>query len=418
MRAIYSYVFAGMLILAVAAWLATGTLVIGGKGPGNGERPIVSLVEKDGGPLTAALDESGLLVEHSEEAEGSVDPHLTIAQRVAETSGTAAPAQSVRTITYSVRPMQVDVPLRGRTKAMALVSVMPETQGVVRQVHVDKGQKVAAGELICTLDQGTRKATVAQAEAALAQAQQSYDTNAALREKGLQPANSASAVEAALRAAQAGLENAKAELARTEVRTQIAGVVQAPLASVGSMLGGAAPCATIVQLDPMLFTGVVPEARVGYAKLGLAATIKTVTGQSVEGKVSYISSTADPATRSFAVEIEIPNADGAVLDGVTAEAIVNVGTAPAHLLPQSVLTLDDQGVLGVRAVDAESKVAFYPITIMKDTREGIWVTGLPAKVDVITVGQEFVQAGQTVKATNVTDAPAAQGETPAAGVAS
>ena len=74
---------------------------------------------------------------------------------------------------------------------------------------------------------------------------------------------------------------------------------------------------------------------------------------------------------------------------------VNVGTAPAHLLPQSVLTLDDEGVLGVRAVE-DSKVAFYPVTILKDTREGVWVTGLPPKVDVITVGQEFVQAGQTV----------------------
>lgn len=416
MRAIYSYGIAGIIVLGIAAWLATGTLVTGGRGPGNGEHSIVSLVEENGGPITTALKESGMLTEHEEN--GRVDPHLTIAERQAQTSGVAAPAQSVRTVTFTMQPLAIEVPLRGRTKAKASVSVMPETQGVVRQVHVEKGRKVAAGDLICTLDQGTRAAAVIQAEAALAQAQQDFDTNAALREKGLQPVNSARAVEVALRAAEAGLENAKAELERTEVRARVGGVVQDPLASVGSMLGAGAPCATVVQLDPMLFAGMVPEARVAYAKLGLPATVTTVTGQTVEGKVSYISSTADPATRSFAIEIELPNADAKVLDGVTAEAIVKVGTAPAHLVPQSVLTLDDNGVLGVRAVGADSKVAFYPVTIMKDTREGVWVTGLPPRVAIITVGQEFVQEGHAVQATDVTDDPAAQGEAPAEGAAS
>ena len=402
MRAVLSYGIAGIIVLALAAWLVSGTFVAGGNGPGNGERPIIALVSGDEDAAAAPHDAGG------------VDPHLTIAEREARVAEGETSVRSVRTVTYAMQPMAIEVPLRGRTKAKASVKVMPETAGIVQTVHVEKGQAVVAGALICTLDQGTRAAAVAQAEAALAQAQQDYDTNAALRAKGLQPANSAGAMEVALRAAQTGVDNARAELARTEVRSQVAGVVQDPLAQVGDMLGGGAPCATVVQLDPMLFTAAVTEARIGYARLGLPASITTVTGQTAAGKVSYISASADPATRSFAIEIEIPNAGGRLLDGVTAEAVVNVGTAPAHLLPQSVLTLDDEGVLGVRAVGADSKVAFYPVTIMKDTREGVWVTGLPPQVDVITVGQEFVQAGQTVKATNVAPANAA---TPAEGAA-
>lgn len=410
MRAIYSYGAAGVILLLIAAWLITGTYVEGGNGPGNGERALVSLIEEDGGPVTSVLEDTGLQV-HAEH-DGEIDPHLTIAERVAQSGDAGTPLRSVRTETFTIQPMDIEAPLRGRTKASASVTLVPETSGVVDIVHVTKGQRVAANDLICTLEQGTRKAAVAQAEAALAQAQSQYDTNASLREEGLAPANSGLQLEAALSAAKAGLENAQAELDRTEVRTKVAGVVQEPLATPGEMLGPQAPCATIVELDPMLFVGSVPETRIALAKVGLPATITTVTGQEVEGTVSYISSTADAATRSFPIEIEIPNADGNIRDGLTAEANVKLGTAPAHMLPQSVLTLADDGVLGVRSV-VDGVVEFHPVTIIMDTREGIWVTGLPPKVDIITVGQEYVQAGQKVDATNVTASagtePAAEG---------
>jgi multidrug efflux system membrane fusion protein len=414
MRAVYSYGVAAIIILVLAAWLVTGTLVIGGKGPGEGETPIISLFEENGGPVTTALNESGLAPEH--QAEGEIDPHLTIAERVAQTSGEATPPQSVRTVTYQTKAMPIEVPLRGRTKAKSSVTVTPETSGIVTSVKVDKGQAVAAGDLICTLDRGTREAAVAQAEAALAQAQSQFATNESLRERELVPANSSLPLEAALKSAQAALDNAKSELERTNVKTQVAGIVQDPLASVGNMLNPGQPCATVVELDPMLFVGTVPEARIAQARVGLPAKIETVTGQTVEGKVSYIASTADEATRSFAAEIEIPNKDGKVLSGITATATVNIGTLPAHLLPQSVLTLDDEGVLGVRAVK-DDLVEFYAVTIVSDSRAGVWVTGLPPTVDIITVGQEFVQAGQTVDATNVTGTPAA-GQAAAEGVQS
>ena len=411
MRALYSYGLAGLIVLGLALWLGTGALVIGGNGPGNGMRPVVTLFEENGGPVTEALNASGLAAEHHDES--GVDPHLTIAQRIAQTGGSETAARSVRVETFTVQPMAIEVPLRGRTKAKASVNVMPETQGIVQIVHVQKGQRVAAGDLICTLDQGTRAAAVAQAEATVAQARSALDSNAELRNKGLAPANSGFPLEANLKAAQAGLENAQAELARTEVRTKVAGVVQDPLVTIGQFMAGQTSCATVVELDPMLFVGSVPEARMGLARLGLEAKVTTVTGQTAEGTVTFLASVADSATRSFPVEIDLPNPEGRILDGLTAQAIVNLGTAPAHLLPQSTLTLDDQGVLGVRAVDANKTVAFYPVTIMRDSREGIWVTGLPPRVDIITVGQDFVSAGQLVNPTNVSEgatAPAAEGQ--------
>lgn len=414
MRALFSYGLALLILVFAGAWLATGTLVMGGNGPGNGEKPLISVIEgEEHGPIATQLAEAGVLAEH--ETTHAADPHLTIAQRNEENMGANTALQSVRTVTYAVQPMAIEVPLRGRTQAKASVGAVAETAGIVDTVHVIKGQKVAVGDLLCTLDQGTRAAAVAQAEAGLAQAeaglaqaQSDFDTNAELRAKGLAAPNTArqlevalSGAKAAISSAQAGVDNAKAELDRTEVIAKVAGVVQDPLAVAGSMLGQGQPCATIVQLDPMVFIGQVPEARIGLARLGLEASVKMITGQEEAGKVTFISSTADSATRSFPVEIELPNADGSIRDGITATATVNMGSAPAHLLPQSVLTLNENGVLGVSTV-VDGKVKFVPVTIASDTREGVWVLGLPASVDVITVGQEYVSDGQSVDATNVT----------------
>ena len=412
MRALKSYGLAAILLLGLGAWLLTGVLVQGGKGPEAGEKTVVAAIEgEDGGPLTKAVAATGMAkaVEH---AEDTADAALSIAERNAQTVGQTGPARSVRTRTFAIQPMPMQVTLRGHTAAKASVNAVAKTSDTVVSVSVREGQVVAVGDLICTLDNGTRQASVnqaragvAQAEAALSKARSDFKTNESLRAKDLVSANSAEGFVAALSAAQAnyeaamvGLDNAIVELSNTEIRATVPGVIQRPLAGVGDMLNVGGTCAALVQLDPMVFVGAIPQAHIGLAKLGLTAAIRTINGVEAKGAVSYISVSADPATRSFAVEIEFPNADGSIKDGLTAEALVDLGTIPAHLLPQSIMTLDSEGKLGVQSVE-DSKVVFYPITILKDTREGVWVTGLPARTDIIVLGQEYVSDGQTVRAT-------------------
>ena len=408
MRALFSYGAALIIVILVGLWLGTGTLVQGGKGPGLGDKPVISLFE----PKTEVKPGKS-----ADDEPDTPNPFLTIAQREAATEGASAPIRSVQVHTFVAKLMPIEVDVRGQTAVKATVTSSAETTGTVATVNITKGQTVKVGDLLCTLDPETRQAAVTQAQGALAQAnasvaqsQADYDTNQSLIQKGLATPNSARALEVSLEAAkasvsaaQAGVDNAVAELGRTKVYAKAAGVVSDPIATVGSILNssiGTATCATIVQLDPILFMGSVPEAEIGYAQLGMTVSVTTVTGQTLKGKVTYIAPVSDNATRSFPVEVELPNPGGVVRAGLTATATVNVGTAPAQLLPQSVLTLDDKGTLGLRAVDANSKVVFYPVTIVKDAREGIYVSGLPAKLDVITVGQEFVNAGDTVKAVN------------------
>ena len=413
MRGLKSYGLALILILIFAGWFLTGMLVQGGKGPHEGEKSVVAAIEgPDGGTLTNAVKASGLAADHAE-AEGA-DPALSIAERNATQAQDAGPARSVRTRTYAVQPMAMMVALRGQTSAKASVMAVAKTSDTVVSVAVREGQVVKAGDLLCTLDNGTRaagvnqaKALVAQADAALAKAQSEFRINAALREKGLASANSGeafaadvTAAEANQKAAAVALENAIVALSNTEIRATVGGAVQRPLAKVGDMLNMGGVCASIVQLDPMVFVGAVPQSRIDLAKLGLEAEIRTINGATAKGKVTYIAVSSDPATRSFAVEIEFANPEGRIKDGLTAEATVNLGTLPAHLLPQSVMTLDSNGDLGVQSVE-EGKVVFHPITILQDTREGVWVSGLPATTDIIVLGQEYVAQGQQVDATRV-----------------
>ena len=111
MRAQVSYGVAGLILVGAGGWLATGTLVVGGNGPGNGERPIVSVIEgQEHGPLHNTLASAGMLAEHHAP---ETDPALTIAQRNEQQDGANATLTSVRTVTYTAKPMQIDVPLRG-----------------------------------------------------------------------------------------------------------------------------------------------------------------------------------------------------------------------------------------------------------------------------------------------------------------
>jgi multidrug efflux system membrane fusion protein len=154
----------------------------------------------------------------------------------------------------------------------------------------------------------------------------------------------------------------------------------------------------VIQLDPIKLVGFVAEANVARITLGAGARAQLVGGQAVSGAVTFIARSADPDTRTFRVEVAVPNPDLALRDGQTAEIMITSDGTPAHLLPQSALTLNDAGTLGVRIVTAGNAADFVPVTLIRDTAEGIWVAGLPDAADVIVIGQEYVVAGVPVAA--------------------
>ena len=329
--------------------------------------------------------------------------------------------------------------LHGQTAAARQVDVRAETSAVVVSEPLRKGAQIEQGQVMCRLDEGTRSAALGQARAQLAEAQSrvpeaqarvqeararldeakinqnassrlnaggfasttrvaSSDAAVATAEAGVSSAQSGlSAAQSGIEAAQSAVAGAQAELDRLIIKAPFSGMLESDTAELGSLLQPGALCATVIQLNPMKLVGFVPETDVSRVQVGAVAGARLAAGGGdVQGRVTFLSRSADPQTRTFRVEIEVPNADQKIRDGQTAEILITSDGANAHLVPQSALTLNDEGTLGLRLLTEGNIVKFNDVQMVRDTMEGVWVTGLPDVATVIVVGQEYVVDGVEV----------------------
>jgi multidrug efflux pump subunit AcrA (membrane-fusion protein) len=164
----------------------------------------------------------------------------------------------------------------------------------------------------------------------------------------------------------------------------------------GDFLNVGSVCASLIDPDPMLLVADVAEKDIAQIQLGSEATAKLISGRLISGEVAFIASSADKNTRTFRVEIIVDNKDRTIRDGVSAEIYIKGKKEPAHKISPAILSLNDQGKLGVRTVTTENKVEFKEIKILEDTSTGMWVSGLDNVARIITLGQEYVFQGQTV----------------------
>ncbi len=205
--------------------------------------------------------------------------------------------------------------------------------------------------------------------------------------------------KAGTQSAEASVAAARLDITRLEIHAPFAGLLETDTAELGSLLQPGALCATIVQIDPIKLVGFVPEVDVDKVHTGAMAGGRLNNGRDLVGQVSFLSRVADPLTRTFRVEVEVPNTDESVSDGLTVEILIASDGRMAHLLPQSSLTLDDDGNLGVRVVGDGDTALFMPVTMIRDSIEGVWVAGLPDVVDVIVTGQNYVSDGVALAVT-------------------
>lgn len=310
----------------------------------------------------------------------------------------------VSVATAHVEPHSPTLTLSGRTEADRKVAVTARTGGVLTELHVKRGDRVEKGEIIAVLSDEAREAQVAQAQALFDQRKAELEAKRTLIEKGTLPRLDLANLEAQFKAAQAALATAKAEYDRGLVRAPWAGVITDVTAEVGgaafSMAGK--EIATLVSLDPMLAVVEVSERKLAGIRVGDTAEVRLITGRTVTGHVRYVARTASDTTRTYRVEVEMANPDGAIPDGITAEVVFSLKPVMAARLPRSALTISSEGDIGVRVVDGASKVTFVPVDIVEDLQGTMWLAGIKDGARVIVRGQDFVREGQIVTAVNVT----------------
>lgn len=311
------------------------------------------------------------------------------------TTNHALPRVSVMTITASDR--QATVTLRGRTQALHSVDVRAEVEGVVKAIHFEKGDMVKAGQVLCEIKLNDRGAKLDQARALVAQTREQHDVDLQLQKEGFRSKTQVAASEAQLEAALAAERTQEIQLANTKIRAPFDGYIDNRYVDVGDYMKIGDKCALLIAPEPFLAVGQVSERDVRELHKGDPAMVTLVTGETVKGKVRFVANKSDSATRTFRVEVQLPNPDNKLRDGVSADIHIPVKELPAQKISPGILVLDDKGEVGVRIVK-DGIVHFVPVQIISDNPSGMWVSGLPDKVTVITVGQEFVTDGEHVEA--------------------
>ena len=296
---------------------------------------------------------------------------------------------SVRTRLVVAESHEARITLRGRTQAEKRVEVRAEVAGAVAFIRADKGSEVKAGDVICELDVGAREAQLDQAKARLRQAEIELSAARELARKGHRSETQVAAAQAAYESAAAEVKAMAKQLDDTRIVAPFDGVVDDRMVNVGDFMQVGQSCALVLDEDPFLVVGAASEREVGLIRAGMPAEARLATGETAAGRIRFVAKSADPKTRTFLVEFETPNPGRTLRDGLTADIRVAIAAVPAHPVPPSILTLSDDGAVGVKIVE-DGKARFMPVTVIDETREAVWVTGLPATANVILVGQDFV----------------------------
>jgi membrane fusion protein, multidrug efflux system len=303
---------------------------------------------------------------------------------------------SVRVQESLAQSFQSDIILQGRTATSRMVELQAEVSGRAEELMVMEGQPVKKADAILKIAVNDRAARLDQARASLEQrriqveaarqlAKQSFGTQVRLAE-----------AEAQFQQAKADVVRFELDLANTTIRAPFDGVFDTRNTDLGAVLNVGDIIGTVVDLDPLKVTGQISERNVRDVKIGMPGRMVLSDGMEIQGEINYVASVSDPSTRTFKIELLVPNPNSEVLAGLAAQLRLPAGKKMAHSVSPSVLTLSDDGQIGVKTVDANKTIRFWPVEILDDGPQGTWIAGLPDRATIVVVGQDYVSVGQKV----------------------
>ena len=313
----------------------------------------------------------------------------------------------VRVAELRSQPVSRTVVINGRTEPARAVTLRAEIDGRIVAIGAERGARVAEGDEVVRLDPRALQARRREARALAQQREIEFDAARKLSAQNFQTQSALAAAEANLEAARAAVARVEIDIANTRLRAPFAGRLDQRMVEIGDYVNDGNPIGRILEEDPIVVAGHVTQQERHHVETGAAGEARLITGETVEGRVRYVASESDETTRTFRVELEVPNPEGALVSGISAEIRLPLPETGAHRVSPALLALDENGHLGIKAVNDAGVVEFHPTEILRAEAGEVWVAGLPESVRVITVGHGFVRPGQRVIAVP---------ETPAEGV--
>ena len=288
------------------------------------------------------------------------------------------------------------ISVRARTEANRSLELSAEISGKVIALPIAEGSLVEAGDVICELGLEDRQLLVQQAESALAQANLDYEGALRLKRNGYQSESAIANAKLQLDSARASLERSRLNLAHTKIRAPFDGVLDRYSVEVGEYMKVGNPCAMLMDLEPLVARGQVSETELSQLHAGMAANVRLLTGEAATGTIIRVGYAPDPVTRGFEFEVQLPNPNIAMRPGITTRVEVEIAPVKAHLVEPSLLSLDDQGSLGIKVLDKDHRVEFVNVELVGDQGDRLWILGLPEHALLVTVGQEYISGGELV----------------------
>ena len=318
-----------------------------------------------------------------------------------ESAGAAAPASAparVRVAASAAQPYVVTLTLTGQTAPDREIDLRALSSGRIEAVEVEAGELVEEGAAIARLAAADRPQRLALAEARVARFQVEFDASAELAEGGWRSETATAEALAELRGARAELAEIRVDIGNTRIAAPFGGVVERVDVELGdAVTAGSTPIARLFDLDPIVVVAAVSERKIGLLEVGDAGLARTVSGAAFEGVLRFVGRIADPATRTYRIELEAANPGHAIPAGMTAEIVLPLETAQAHFIEPSALSLAADGALGVKVVNDANRVELLPVEILATAPGGMWLGGLPPRIALIVVGHAYVQAGDLVE---------------------
>jgi multidrug efflux system membrane fusion protein len=318
-------------------------------------------------------------------------------------SGPRAAAETTMHVTVrhsTARTTTRTITVSARTEPDRAVELKAETEGQVVAIGADRGAVVTGGQSIVELDIRDRRSRLAEAEALIRQRRLEFEAAEQLRGQQFISPSELAGREAQLVAAEAARDRIQLDIERTRINAPFDALVYDRLVEIGDYVGIGDPIAQLVDADPIIVVGNINEADVRALQTGNPGTAKILGGPTLDGRIRYLAPVADESTRSFRLELAVPNPGMALRTGTSAELMLGAETVTVHAVSPSVLALSlaDDGTVGVKIVDDADRVRFVPVDIVESTPDTILVTGLPAEARIIVVGQGYVVDGQAVVA--------------------